>query len=105
MIKTPTNKIKQRTSLRFQYIIASTIVVALLIVGSLLASFYFKYVTESNTQSLQLRDSVTESINDIRRSIWRSDKSLYILLNLPDDKQNDEIVSHFRLLDEKLVQL
>ena len=49
---------KLRTSLRFQYIVAAVVVVSVLVFGSILASFYFKSVTEENTALLKLHDII-----------------------------------------------
>lgn len=86
---------KTRTSLRVQYIAAAIVVVSLFAIGAIVASLYFKYATEKNTALLKLHDIIIVNVDELRNSIWRADKSLYILLSDSENVQEDKIKSHF----------
>ena len=68
------SQLKTRTSLRFQYIIASVVVVSLFVLGSIMASFYFKFATEKNTALLKLHDTIIVHVDDLRNDMWKADK-------------------------------
>ena len=93
---------KSQTSLRFQYIVAAVVVVSVLVFGSILASFYFKSVTEENTALLKLHDSITIHVDGLRSAMWKADKSLYVLLSDSETVQLNKIESSFNIIGEKL---
>ncbi|GMR16117.1 MAG: hypothetical protein BMS9Abin31_0424 [Gammaproteobacteria bacterium] len=93
---------KSQTSLRFQYIVAAVVVVSVLVFGSILASFYFKSVSEENTALLKLHESITVHVNDLRSAMFKADKSLYVLLSDSEKVQLNKIGSNFSIIGEKL---
>lgn len=96
------SQIKKRTSLRFQYIVASIVVVSLFVLGSILASFYFKFAIEKNTALLKLHDTIIVHVDDLRNAMWKADKSLYVLLSDSEKVPQEKIESRFRVIGEKL---
>jgi len=96
---------KPQTSLRFHYIVAAVVIVSVLVLGSTLASFYFKYITEKNTALLKLRDSIAVHFDDLRNAMWKADKSLYVLLSDSETIQLDKIESSFRIIGDKFVNI
>jgi len=93
---------KRRTSLRFQYIVAAVLIVSLFVLGSILTSFYFKFATEKNTDSLKLHDNIIIHVNSLRTAMWKADKSLYELLNDSETVNQEKIKSHFNVISEHL---
>ena len=98
-------QIKTRTSLRFQYIVAAVVVVSLFVLGSIMASFYFKFATEKNTALLKLHDSIIVHVDDLRNAMWKADKSLYVMLSDSEHVQQSKIESHFNSVGEKLIKI
>lgn len=96
---------KSQTSLRFQYIATAIVVVSVLVLGSILASLYFKSVTEENTALLNFHHSITVHVDDLRNSIWKADKSLYVLLSDTEKIQLDKIESSFRNIGAKFLTI
>ncbi len=96
------SKKQERTSLRFQYIVTAVVVVSVFILGSILASFYFSYTTEKNTALLKLHDSIIVHVDDLHNSLWKADKSLYVLLSDAEKVEYKEIESHFNSIGENL---
>lgn len=95
-------QIKERTSLRFQYIVAAGVVVSLFVLGSILASFYFKFATDKNTSLLKLHDTIVVHVDDLRNAIWAADKSLYVLLSNKEKIHQEKIKHSFNIINEKL---
>jgi len=71
-------------SLRTRYLMIASIVGLMLVGSSIFASLYVKQVTSSNAETLQLRDTVTQNIGNIRNAIWQQDAALNALLITPD---------------------
>lgn len=92
----------EKGSLRLQYIIAASIVVSILVLGSILASFYFQHVTSRNTTSLNLRNNISNHIDELSHSIWQADKSLYVLLSHSEETYNEKIMTRFNTVVDKL---
>lgn len=101
----PRSQFKTRTSLRFQYIVASVVVVSLFVLGSILASIYFKFATEKNTDLLKLHDGIIVHVDDLRNAMWKADKSLYVMLSDSGNVQQSAIESHFNNVAEKLIKI
>ncbi|MCW9031772.1 MAG: EAL domain-containing protein, partial [Gammaproteobacteria bacterium] len=99
------SQVKTKTSLRFQYIVSAIVVVALFFIGSLIASFYFKYATEKNTSLINLHKIITVHVDELRNSVWEADKSLYVLLSDSENVNDDIIKSRFNYVDEKLKKI
>jgi diguanylate cyclase (GGDEF)-like protein len=93
---------KSRHSLRFRYVVLAAIVATLLIGGSIVASMYVNKVSETNAATLQLRDTVTETIGDIRNSIWRADMALNATLISPHTTHQQIIKENLQLAEQRL---
>ncbi len=96
---------KSRASLRFQYVASSILVVTLLVLGTVAASFYFKYATEKNTVLLKLYDNIFIHVDDLRKKMWQADKSLYEILSDTDKLQENKITIYFGSIGKKLDEL
>jgi diguanylate cyclase (GGDEF)-like protein len=73
-----------RKSLRTRYLMIASLVGLMLVGSSIFASLYVKSVTSSNSETLQLRDKVTQNISNIRNAIWQQDAALNALLIKPE---------------------
>jgi len=93
---------KSKTSLRLQYIVSAIVVITLLVLGSVLASFYFKYASEKNTVLLKLYDNIIVHVDNLRTAMWKADKSLYVILNDSDEIEEENITLNFNTIGEKL---
>jgi len=97
-------KAKLGKSLRTRYLIIASIVGLMLIGSSIFASLYVKQVTSSNAQTLHLRDNLTESIGQLRNTLWRQDSALNALLITPEpiylQQINNNLIRAESVLDD-----
>ncbi len=98
-------KEKARTSLRFQYVASSILLVTFLVLGTAAASFYFKSATEKNTVLLKLYNDIFSHVDDLRKTMWQADKSLYEILSDTDKLQENKITIYFDSIGKKLHDL
>ena len=96
MVK-PESKTKKRKSLRFQYTLIASIVCGALVLAALVSNLYFNQITSENTSALNLHNKIYTHIDELENAIWKSDKSLYVLLSNNKDIAEHEIVTN---LDE-----
>ena len=96
---------KSRTSLRLQYIVSAILVITLLVFGSVLASFYFKYASEKNTVLLKSYNNIIIHVADLRNAMWKADKSLYVILNDSDEVHEENITLNFNTIGKNLNHL
>ena len=94
-----------KTSLRFQYITASIIVVMLFLIATLVASFYFKSITHDNTRQLHIYDTLNIRVDSLRDAVWVADKSLYMVLSDAKDINQDEVRSRFFEIKSRLDEI
>jgi len=93
---------KLRKSLRFQYILAATVVSALLIVAVLLSDLYFNKITRENTAALNLHHSISSQVGKLENAIWKADKSLYILISSTDKIDSNKIIAKLNDVNDSL---
>ncbi len=93
---------QQQPSLRTRYLIVSAVIAVVLLASTLASSLYVSRVTSKGTEALQLRDSVTQIIGQVRRALWRVNASLDKLLISPRPEDRQAIRQH---LDEATEQL
>lgn len=91
-----------RQSLRSRYLVLATMVAVSLVVGSVFGSWYVREVSQKNANSLQLRDNVTDSITNLRRSLWNANQELNTLLITSDSKHHKSIIDY---LDKSEIQI
>jgi DNA-binding phage protein len=82
----------QRRSLKANYIAFSAVVAVILILGSATTSFYVADVTHKNAKALQLRDSITKSVNRIHQANQQVDTSLNAMVVSPQKEHPQQIV-------------
>ena len=92
----------QQPSLRSRYLLVSATITLILLAGTLTTSFYVKRITGSRAEALQLRDSVTEIIGQVRTALWSVNVSLDRLLISPSPEDRQAIHDY---LDEASQQL
>ncbi len=105
MTETKNHKPAVKTSLRFQYITASVIVVLLFLVATLVASFYFNNITRENTRQLHIYDTLNIRVDSLRDAVWVADKSLYMVLSDAREINQEEIRSKFFQIKSKLDEI
>jgi diguanylate cyclase (GGDEF)-like protein len=98
-------KVEHRQSLRFKYLVVAALVASLLIGGSFVANLYVRNVTGSNAEALQLHDSVTGIIGDIRNSIWQADTALNAMLISPRTVHQKTIKDSLQIANDRLRSL
>ncbi len=91
-METATTTPKQ--SLRSRYIIISTTISLILIVGTLITSFYVGKVTRGQAEAIQLRSNMTQIIGKVRKSLWDVNASLNTLLVSPHYKDQHILQKH-----------
>lgn len=96
---------KIRKSLRFQYILAASLVSAFLIVASLFSNLYFKKITTENTSTLDLHNSIAMQVGQLENIIWQADKSLYALISSTDKVDAKVIISKLNDVKDHLQSL
>ena len=89
----PEQALNERKSLRFQYIMAASIVSALLLGTSFFSNIHFKSVLTENTQSLNLHTTLSNQVDKLESLIWKSDKSLYSVIS-SSEKFDEKIIVH-----------
>lgn len=80
-------------------------VAVLLIIGSAITSFYVADVTKKNAQALQLRDSVTKSVNLIRQANQQADTSLSDMVIAPEKKHPQQITQALKKANDEINNL
>ena len=81
----------QRRSLKINYIIFSIIVATILAIGSAITTLYIARVTQNNAKALQLRDKVTQSVNQIRQFSQQADTTLSAMVVSPQKEYPQQI--------------
>lgn len=96
-------KTGRRRSLKANYIAFSTVVAVILAIGSTATSLYVVDVTRNNAQALQLRDSITKSVNNIRQANQRVDSTLSAMLVSPQKEHPRRISQALQDASEILI--
>lgn len=91
MLKATDTYSAQRRSLKANYIIFSIIVATILAIGSAITSFYIVRVTQNNAKALQLRDTISQSVNRIRQSSQQADTTLSSMVVSPQKDYPQQI--------------
>lgn len=99
------SKTNTRRSLKANYIGFSTVVAALLTIGSAITSFYVADVTQRNAQALQLRDRVTESVNRVRKANQQANITLSDMLVSPQKEHPQQITQSLQEAVDELYNL
>lgn len=103
MVNSP--QINTRRSLKANYIVFSTVVATLLIIGSAITSFYVADVTQKNARALQLRDRITESVNRIRQANQLANTALSDVLISPQKQHPQQITQSLQKSVDELNNL
>ena len=82
-------------SLRTRYLTASVTVVAVLVAGAVIANLYVARVTNQNTNTLQLRNSVAHASDEIRRHVLAAELSLSHMMVVPEAGREEDIETNF----------
>ena len=81
------------------------IVASLLVIGSTTTSLYILNVTRSNAQALQLRDTVTKSVDLIRRANQRANTTLNAMAVSPRQKHPQQITQALQQAADEIQKL
>lgn len=94
-------------SLRSRYLFVAALVCTMLISGAILANWYARDVSRNNSEALELRNDVTESIGAIRSRIWKADNALNASLIFPraENEYEYEIIANLDGAEEELASL
>jgi hypothetical protein len=92
-------------SLRGRYLFIATCVCLLLLAAAVIANRYTGTASNKNTQSLALRDKVTETIGDIRNSILKADIALNATLISPSEEYESGIVDNLDSAKRRMTTL
>lgn len=85
------SNLPKRRSLKSNYILFSAVMAGFLVLGSAASSFYIVGVTQKNAHALQLRDTVTKSINRIRQANQQANATLSSMLVSPQPNYTQNI--------------
>lgn len=101
----PETNTSQRRSLKANYIAFSAVVAVILILGSATTSFYVADVTHKNAKALQLRDSITKSVNRIHQANQQVDTSLSAMVVSPKKEHPEKIVQALQDATKEIKEL
>ena len=104
MVK-PGSQTNKRKSLRFQYTLIASIVCGVLILASLLSDLYIDKLTSENTSALNLHNTIYTHVDELENAIWKSDKSLYLLLTNNKKIAEDEIIANLDEVNKQLINI
>ncbi len=102
------NRLYFRHSLRSSYLIISAVVSVIIISATVLSSMHLTKVTSQNAEALQLQETVSKLVSEIRRNTATTYTLLGELLLSPSDKRNADIkgfIANNTILAEKLNQV
>jgi len=100
-----TTSAKPLHSLRSRYLFVAALVCIMLISGAIVANWYARDVSSNNSEALQLRNDVTESIGAIRSKIWMAHNRLNASLIFPDAENEYDIIANLGGAEEELATL
>jgi diguanylate cyclase (GGDEF)-like protein len=95
-------KDKVRKSVRFQYLLAATLVSAFLVFASLLSHLYFNKISKDNTSALNLYNSIADQVSQLEHRVWQGDKSLYAIIRSSDQVDENTMISTLNMVDDKI---
>ena len=105
MLENFTTSAKPLHSLRSRYLLVAALVCIMLISGAIVANWYARDVSRNNSEALELRNDVTESIGAIRSRIWQADNALNATLISPRAVHEYDIITTLDQAQEELAAL
>jgi len=92
-------------SLRRRYLTVAVVVTALLAIGAVTINVYVTRATEQNTRTLQLRNSVAQTSNDVRKRVLAAELALSHMMIVPQPGEELTITDNFTQAHNLLKQL
>jgi len=95
----------RRSSLRFLYWTASSVMVILLVAGAFNAHNYIDEVSERNARDLEAQQQIIHGLRDIRDALWQAETELNNTLIKPRVEHPDKVEEYLRTAAGKVAEL
>ncbi len=92
----------RRSSLRFLYWGASTVMILLLVAGAFNAHFYIEEVSERNARDLETQQRIVHLVRDTRDALWQAETVLNNTLIKPRVEQPEQVEEYLRQAAERV---
>ena len=95
----------RRSSLRFLYWTASSMMVVLLVAGAFNAHYYIAEVSERNARDLETQQQIVHRLRDIRDALWQAQTHLSNTLIKPRIEHPEKVEDHLQRAADRVAEL